>query len=373
MSYSLVQGQCTMTFDARRNDAYAQAMKRFITPDSIVLDLGSGLGIHGLLAAQMGAKRVYLVEPEDVISVAEEIAHCNGLSEKIVCLQGCIEDIELPEKVDLIISVFTGNFLLEEDLLPSLFYARDKYLKPGGALIPEAATMEAVPIYAPELYQEEIEPWSKSHHGLDYEPARSYASHSVYYRRNELKKSHYIAEPKALLSLNFHENSDTYCDVKVLYSATETTVCHGIAGWFKMKLGDIWLSTAPHEPPLHWSTAFLPLDPPIQVELGEEIFFSIQRPPQGDWTWQVKTEHHHQQKSTFFGQPMTMKTIQKLSAQYCPEISFKGKAAQYVLSNFDGTSSSSLLGEELMSRFPTLFKNLNEAFKFVQTLATRYS
>ena len=38
----------------------------------------------------------------------------NNLSDKIECIEGKIEEIELPEKVDLIISVFTGNFLLSE-------------------------------------------------------------------------------------------------------------------------------------------------------------------------------------------------------------------------------------------------------------------
>jgi predicted RNA methylase len=125
-----------MTLDARRNQAYFEALKQVITPDSIVLDLGAGLGIHGLLSARLGAKRVYLVEPEDIITVAKDIAKANGYHDRVVCLQGKIEEVDIPELVDAIVSVFTGNFLLQEDLLPSLFYARDRYLKPDGTLIP---------------------------------------------------------------------------------------------------------------------------------------------------------------------------------------------------------------------------------------------
>lgn len=72
MSYLAVQGQQIMTLDYRRNQAYYEALKRVITSDSVVLDLGAGLGVLGLLAAQLGAKRVYLVEPEAIVHVAKD-------------------------------------------------------------------------------------------------------------------------------------------------------------------------------------------------------------------------------------------------------------------------------------------------------------
>jgi predicted RNA methylase len=173
MSYASVSGQQSMAYDLRRNQAYYQALAKVITPDSVVLDLGAGLGVLGILAAKLGAKRVYLVEPEDVITVTNKIVQANGLSERVHCLQGKIEDIDLPEQVDVIISVFTGNFLLGEDLLPSLFYARDKYLKPDGILIPEAGVMQAAPIFAPDIYRENITCWSEPHLEIDYSPALS--------------------------------------------------------------------------------------------------------------------------------------------------------------------------------------------------------
>jgi len=37
------------------------------------------------------------VEPEDIISVASEIAHANGLDRIVRCIQGRIEDVELPD------------------------------------------------------------------------------------------------------------------------------------------------------------------------------------------------------------------------------------------------------------------------------------
>src|SRR6478736_5339945 len=131
MSYVVVSSHRGMALDAGRNEAYARALAAAITPDSVVLDLGAGTGVLGIMAARLGARRVYLVEPEDIVLVAEELVAANGLQDRVRCLQGRIEKVQLPEQVDVIVSVLTGNFLLTEDLLPSLFYARDTVLKPG--------------------------------------------------------------------------------------------------------------------------------------------------------------------------------------------------------------------------------------------------
>ncbi|MGQ0732592.1 MAG: 50S ribosomal protein L11 methyltransferase, partial [Acidobacteriota bacterium] len=123
MSYLSVSGHRSMALDVRRNDAYRAALEQAITPDSVVLDLGAGTGVLGLMAARLGARRVYLVEPEDVIAVAEEIVRANSLQDVVTCLQGRIEDVKPPEPVDVIVSVLTGNFLLTEDLLRTLYHA----------------------------------------------------------------------------------------------------------------------------------------------------------------------------------------------------------------------------------------------------------
>jgi len=51
-----------------------------------------------------------------------------------------MEEVELPvEKVDIIISEWMGYFLLFEGMVSSVIHARDKYLKKGGLMLPNAA------------------------------------------------------------------------------------------------------------------------------------------------------------------------------------------------------------------------------------------
>ena len=168
-----------MVFDEIRNKFYSDAIKALVTQDSVVMDLGAGLGLHGLIAARTGAKKVYLVEPERVILAAAKVAKENNLSEKIECFQTKIEGLELPQPVDVIISVFTGNFLLQEDLLPSLFYARDKHLAKKGRLIPDQAKMFVQPISSAKLFNEKIGRWAEHSQDFNFSVLQMHAANSM--------------------------------------------------------------------------------------------------------------------------------------------------------------------------------------------------
>lgn len=55
-----------------------------------------------------------------------------------------MEEIKLPdgiEKVDIIVSEWMGYCLLYETMLPTVLYARDKYLVPGGLIFPDKCTL----------------------------------------------------------------------------------------------------------------------------------------------------------------------------------------------------------------------------------------
>ena len=45
--------------DHGRTQAYAESLKRRVTPASVVVDIGTGTGILALLAGRLGARKVY--------------------------------------------------------------------------------------------------------------------------------------------------------------------------------------------------------------------------------------------------------------------------------------------------------------------------
>src|SRR5216683_295755 len=133
--YSL-SGYAGMISDRGRTDAYARALEAVVRPTSAVLDVGTGTGMFALLACRFGARKVYAVEASNVIEIAREVAAANGFSERIVFIQGTSTKIDLPEKVDAIVSDIRGISPLFQGSVPALIDARDRFLAPGGTMIP---------------------------------------------------------------------------------------------------------------------------------------------------------------------------------------------------------------------------------------------
>jgi len=108
-------------------------------------------------AAKAGAKHVIGVDMSTIIDKAKEIVEVNGLSDKITLLQGKMEEVVLPfPEVDIIISEWMGYFLLYESMLDTVLWARDRYLKKGGLIFPDKATIFVAGIQDGDYKEEKI-------------------------------------------------------------------------------------------------------------------------------------------------------------------------------------------------------------------------
>src|SRR6185436_3279643 len=97
-----------MIQDSVRTDAYAQALRRLVRPGSVVLDMGAGVGIWALLACRFGARKVYAVDPNDVIQIAREITAANGYADKIEFINDMSTAVTLPEQADVLVTEMHG-------------------------------------------------------------------------------------------------------------------------------------------------------------------------------------------------------------------------------------------------------------------------
>lgn len=78
----------SMIADSGRTQAYADGLTRCVTPSSVVVDIGTGTGIFALLAARLGARKVYAIDPSDVIQLGRCVAAHNGLDARVEFIQG---------------------------------------------------------------------------------------------------------------------------------------------------------------------------------------------------------------------------------------------------------------------------------------------
>ena len=361
-----------MIFDDQRNALYADAIRNAVDINSTVIDLGAGVGLHGLLAAKAGAKKVYLVEPAIGPDIAARVADRNSLLDTIECIEGVIEKSAIPGTADVIISVFTGNFLLEEDLLPSLFYTRDKYLAESGTLIPDRARMEVVPVTAVDYFDKMIGCWSRPSQGLDFTLLREFAANTIFYEDHQMMADAFLAEPEVILEMDFMTANEASCSEKLRVTISRDGVCHGWLGWFQIRLGDSWLSTSPREPKTHWRQAFLPLDPPLSVKAGEIMSFELKRPEFGEWAWTVEIGDVRQRHSAFLSNPVSPKTLEKKSGSFTARLNPEGALALKILGMLDGNKLTSNIAAEIAISHPDVFPNQKYARRFIIRLIEQF-
>lgn len=180
-TYGYLYHQKDMLEDQKRMTAYHDSVR--LNPkqfkDKVVLDVGTGSGILAIWAAQCGARKVYAVEATYMAVHARKLVAANGLENVVEIIQSTVEEVELPEKVDVIISEWMGYFLLRESMFDSVIVARDKWLKPGGCMFPSHATMSIAPIRTGASvqkaadYEDSCRGWdefvddTKDHYGVD--------------------------------------------------------------------------------------------------------------------------------------------------------------------------------------------------------------
>ncbi|KAG1952934.1 protein arginine N-methyltransferase [Pimephales promelas] len=249
-----------MLKDEVRTLTYRNSMyhNKHIFKDKIVLDVGSGTGILSMFAAKAGAKHVYGIECSSISEYSEKIIKSNHLDNVITIIKGKVEETELPvDQVDIIISEWMGYCLFYESMLNTVIYARDKWLKPGGFMFPDRATLYVVAIEDRQYKDFKIH-WWENVYGFDMTCIRNVAM---------MEPLVDIVDPKQVVtnSCLVKIQRNDYVHALITYFNIEFTKCHKKTGF----------STAPDAPSTHWKQTVFYLEDYLTVRRGEEILGSI--------------------------------------------------------------------------------------------------
>ncbi|XP_067935597.1 histone-arginine methyltransferase CARMER-like [Watersipora subatra] len=282
--YSYLSQQQNMMQDYVRTNTYQTAMLAN-TADfigKVVLDVGAGSGILSFFAVQAGAKKVYAVEASNMAQYCERLVKHNNLSDRICVIPAKIEETELPELVDTIISEPIGYMLFNERMIETYLHAK-KFLKPGGKMFPTEGHMYIAPFNDDALFQEQSSKpnfWShQSFHGVDLGCLRMDSFEETF--KQPIVDTFHITSclapankyPCDFLTVN---EQDLYViDVPLLFNISSTGYIHGLAFWFDLAFKGssetIWISTSPTEPLTHWYQVRCLLKSPVYVKQGQNI------------------------------------------------------------------------------------------------------
>jgi predicted RNA methylase len=140
----LLTGHEKLLNDARRNQLFYRALEQRVTGAASVLDIGSGTGLWAIAAARLGARRVVAVEQDLLlIGLIKALAQANGVADRIEAVQGDSRQLQLDREFDIVISETIGHLVFDEQVASIMIDARERFLKPGGALIPESVALVA--------------------------------------------------------------------------------------------------------------------------------------------------------------------------------------------------------------------------------------
>jgi type I protein arginine methyltransferase len=287
----------TMIRDRIRTEAFRRAIESVVRPGDIVLDFGAGSGILSVFAAQAGAARVYAVEQTTIAVLAQETVIANGFDEVIHVVQGDVLDIEPPERVDVIISEWLGGFGIDEGMLVPLTAARDRWLKPGGVMIPNSVT--AWTALVRDRYLEEMVNFLRNNpYNLDLNDLVEKTLNEIHYSGSfrHLAVADRGSEPGRLWTTDGElitlEQAAAPSEVETLLRVTERGTANALALWFSAELAPgISLSVGPGDPPTHWGMTTAPLSSPVELLPGMTVRARVRSTPAvpvGTWTsWAI--------------------------------------------------------------------------------------
>lgn len=146
-----------MLNDVPRNRAYRDALRQalHLYPNAVVLDIGGGTGLLSMYAIAAGASHVYCCEMSPhLCEIAKVCMQRNNVTNVTVIAKhsnALVVGSDLPQRVDIIVTELVDSGLLGEHIVTTLQYAKEKYLKPDGLMIPHSADVFGALISSPEL------------------------------------------------------------------------------------------------------------------------------------------------------------------------------------------------------------------------------
>jgi len=374
-----IAGYAAMIHDAGRIAAFQRAIQLAVKPGSIVADIGTGLGIFAFLACQAGARKVYAIEPSNVIVLAKEMAAANGFQDRIEFIAEFSTSVNLPEQVDVIVSDLSGAVPIFQHNLTAIRDARTRFLKPHGILIPQSDTVWTAVVSTPETHAVLAPPVDQSL-GLNMQLAWKMATNRI--GNVKITSDQLVTAPQILVIVDYYLVEDSSVYARLKWDVSCPAIAHGISLWFERTLVDgVYFSTAPGTPKTIYGELFLPWPEPVPLEIGDIICAEIRADLVGDeyiWSWNTEVSKGTAvsasfRQSEFLGEPLSPDPLRKQATRHVPRLNEEGECKRLTLELMDGSRDLEEIARAVQESFVDRFRDLNAAITYVGKLARNCS
>jgi SAM-dependent methyltransferase len=363
--------------DASRLDAFARAIQSVIRPGSIVLDLASGTGILGLLACRAGAAKVYSIEVSGMTEVARGVAAENGYADRIHFIKGFSTQVDLPERVDVVIADQIGNFGFNAGTIEYFADAAQRFLKPGGVFIPRRLALFLAPVESHEN-DSRVGFWREKPEGFRFDSVEEFAANTGY--QVDFEAHELLGKPALLADLALGVSPDPIKG-RVSMQVDRAGTLHGLGGWFTAELAPgISMTNAPGSPSrINRRQIHFPIRPALAVAAGDRVEAAMSiLPKEGMVSWSVEIDgkggrRQSRRHSTLKGMLLAREDLARTMPGHVPVLTARGEARRSVLEACDGVRTLQEVEQEVQRRHAELFKSQGEAQAFVAEVVTRYT
>ena len=349
-----------------------------------VLDIGTSFGFFAFMACQLGAKKVYAIEPDDAIDVG---MLCNAQSPhagRIEWIRGLSTKITLPEKVDIVIADLHGTLPFYNSNIASMIDARKRHLKPGGQIISMRDRLFAAPAFAPEEYQSVDAPWLQNKYGIDLEIGRTFVVNNWWRAKPDIVPAdHILSSPRQWAEIDYRDVETQNVTGNPEWRIERAGTLHGLYVWFDGEMAEgLGYSNAPTLPELVYGRAFFPMEQPVEVSIGDMISARISATLiAGKYVYRWDTRitdasgnlKAQYKQSTFKARPLRLDALQAFSEEYCPAINESGLIAKAVLTALEQSRSLGQIADLVAKQFPQRFPNKTAALNHVSGLLRKFS
>ena len=190
--YAQFVHQQNMLQDSIRTSMYQTAIlsnSQTLFLNKTVMDLGAGSGILSYFAVRAGAQMVLAVEASNMADKIQKILDSTAtnnqwLHGKVKVVKGKIEEVNDSVTVDTLVSEPIGVLLVHERMIESYIYARDRFLKPGGAMVPSMGSIYVAPFSDANLWSQsmaKVRFWEqRDFYGIDFSPLAKDAKEEIF-------------------------------------------------------------------------------------------------------------------------------------------------------------------------------------------------
>ena len=292
-SYSHIGIHREMIGDAARTGAYLAGIEAHAEElkDKVVLDVGCGTGILSMFAARAGARKVYAVDASGITRHTRRLVRDNGFDDVIEIIRGRMEDLtydDITEPVDCVVSEWMGYALFFESMLPSVVDARDRFMKPGGLVLPNVAVVRVALLSDQDRYDGAVTFW-KDVYGFDFsalipQTKRDWSSDPPV---TTVDPACVVSAPAEVVSVDcasvpLDDLFETMAGEVRLVADRDATV-HGMVLWFDVDFyGRAELSTSPTATKTHWYQTVLMFDEPREMRAGDAVEGRVELEPGSD-------------------------------------------------------------------------------------------